>query len=140
MAMAAHGSLGSGLGLTLLAAALACAEQLPVKTYTMADGLGRDHVACIVQDPRGFLWFCAGDWLSRFDGYAFINYGIKQGLPNRWVTGIQITPQGVYWVGTVNGLLRRDPNAPPPQRFESVPVGANEDGQYINALVQDHSG
>ena len=45
------------------------AEQLPIRTYTTADGLPRDRVYKIVPDPRGFLWFCTYDGLSRFDGY-----------------------------------------------------------------------
>lgn len=32
------------------------AERLPVKTYTVADGLLRDGVQKIKQDSRGFLW------------------------------------------------------------------------------------
>jgi hypothetical protein len=29
----------------------------------------------------GFLWFCTGEGLSRFDGYRFTNYTTDQGLP-----------------------------------------------------------
>jgi ligand-binding sensor domain-containing protein/signal transduction histidine kinase len=140
MAMAAHGSLGFRLGLMLLASALLCAEQLPVRTYTTADGLARNTIFCIVQDTRGFLWFCTSDGLSRFDGYTFVNYGMKQGLPNRAVTTLRITRQGVYWVGTYAGLYRMDPYSSPPQKFEAVRVGANENSQRILALIEGHSG
>lgn len=51
--------------------ALVRAEVLPVKTYTTADGMLRDAAYFIVQDSRGFLWFCTSDGLSRFDGYGF---------------------------------------------------------------------
>ena len=138
--MAVHGSLGFRLGLTLLTSALLCADQLPIKTYTTADGLARNRVECIVQDARGFLWFCAGDRLSRFDGYTFVNYGMQQGLPNRSVTSLRITRPGVYWVATLAGLFRLNPNTPPPQKFEAVRVGATENSQRISALIEDHSG
>jgi ligand-binding sensor domain-containing protein len=59
------------------------AEQLPVKTYTTADGLLRDEVNRIKQDSRGFLWFCTNDGLSRFDGYNFTNYTTDDRLPHR---------------------------------------------------------
>ena len=49
------------------------AEQLPIRTYTTADGLARDRVYKIVPDPQGFLWFYTYDGLSRFDGYQFVN-------------------------------------------------------------------
>jgi ligand-binding sensor domain-containing protein len=61
------------------------AEQLPIRTYTTVDGLPRDRVYKIVPDPRGFLWFCTYDGLSRFDGYEFVNYNVAQGLPHRVV-------------------------------------------------------
>jgi ligand-binding sensor domain-containing protein len=128
------------LQLALLSAIMLGAEQLPVKTYITADGLARNNVNCIVQDARGFLWFCAGDWLSRFDGYTFVNYGIKQGLPNRSVTSLCITRKGVYWVGTWVGLFRLDSNSPPPQKFEAVRVSGTGDRQRIYALVEDQTG
>jgi ligand-binding sensor domain-containing protein len=136
----AFASLSLRLSVALVATALLCGEELPIKTYTAADGLSRDRIGCIVQDPRGFLWFCAGGVLSRFDGYTFTSYEAKKDLPNQWVTNIQITRQGVYWVGTINGLFRLDANSPPPQRFERVPIGSNKNAQHINDLVQDQSG
>jgi len=62
------------------------AEQLPIRTYTTADGLARDRVYKIVSDPHGFLWFCTYDGLSRFDGYEFVNYSVDDGLPHRVVS------------------------------------------------------
>jgi hypothetical protein len=58
-------------------------EQLPIRTYTTADGLARDRVYKIVPDPHGFLWFCTYDGLSRFDGYEFVNYSVEHGFPHR---------------------------------------------------------
>jgi ligand-binding sensor domain-containing protein len=59
----------------------AAAQQLPVKTYTVADGLAHDEVGAILQDSHGFLWFCTPEGLSRFDGYLFTTYGERDGLP-----------------------------------------------------------
>ncbi len=55
-------------------------EQLSVESYTIASGLIPDEVYAIVPDSRGFLWFCTGDGLSRFDGYRFTSYGVKDGI------------------------------------------------------------
>lgn len=72
--------------LALLAiSSLTRAERLPIKTYTTVDGLAHNNINKIVRDSRGFLWFCTGDGLSRFDGYTFTNYGTEQGLPHREV-------------------------------------------------------
>ena len=85
------------------------AEQLPVKTYTTADGLLRNQANQIKQDSRGFLWFCTNDGLSRFDGYSFTNYTTDDGLPNRIVNDLLETRSGVIWVATENGLARFNP-------------------------------
>jgi len=49
------------------------AEQLPLQTYTTAEGLPHNEINRIVKDSRGFLWFCTAEGLSRFDGYIFRN-------------------------------------------------------------------
>lgn len=54
---------------------LARAERLPLKIYTVADGLASNEINKIVTDSRGFVWFCTSDGLSRFDDYVFTNYG-----------------------------------------------------------------
>jgi ligand-binding sensor domain-containing protein len=61
--------------LSLSAAIMLHAQQLPIKRYTTDDGLPHNSINKIVRDSRGFLWFCTGDGLSRFDGYTFTNYG-----------------------------------------------------------------
>src|SRR5437867_2190118 len=60
--------------LLLATPALLWAEQLPLKVYTIADGLPRDSISRIVRDSRGFLWFCTPEGLARFDGYQFVSY------------------------------------------------------------------
>ena len=64
------------------------AERLPIRTYTVADGLAHNTVNKIVRDSRGFLWFCTADGLSRFDGYGFANYGANEGLPHPYVNDL----------------------------------------------------
>jgi len=49
---------GVRLSLWILVAISLSAAMLPIRTYTSADGLARDHVLCIVQDSRAFIWFC----------------------------------------------------------------------------------
>lgn len=103
---------GGAVGLLVLLIAdsrRVAAEQLPVKTYTTADGLLRDEVNRIKQDSRGFLWFCTNDGLSRFDGYGFTNYTTDDGLPHRVVNDLLETRDGVIWIATRNGLARFNP-------------------------------
>jgi ligand-binding sensor domain-containing protein len=90
----------------VLAMGVVQAEQLPIKTYTTADGLAQDSVNRIVRDSRGFLWFCTREGLSRFDGYQFVSYTTNQGLPNRYVSDLLETRDGHYWVATWSAVCR----------------------------------
>src|SRR5262249_25530115 len=113
------------------------AEQLPVKTYTTADGLGRDQINRIVQDSHGFLWFCTVEGLSRFDGYKFVNYTTANGLPSNMVTDLLETKDGTYLIATPNGLCVFNPRAP--HQFSSWrPPQTGAAG--INVLHLDRNG
>jgi hypothetical protein len=69
--------------LLLAAVTAADAERLPIRIYTVEDGLAHARVRRIVRDSRGFLWFCTIDGLSRFDGTEFVTYRTADGLPIR---------------------------------------------------------
>jgi ligand-binding sensor domain-containing protein/signal transduction histidine kinase len=93
--------------LLLLLSAAARAEQLPVRVYTSADGLGQNRVKRIVRDSRGFLWFCTADGISRFDGYRFTTYDTSQGLPYPSINDLLETRAGVYWLASNGGGVFR---------------------------------
>ena len=135
----------------ILPPAIASSEQLPIKTYTTADGLAHNVVNRIVPDSRGFLWFCTREGLSRFDGYSFINYGLEHGLSSAVVNDLLETRQGSYWVATAGGLCRFDqhgnhragfgdgPNAPA-ARFTVYSPNDDARSKYVLSLLQDRSG
>jgi ligand-binding sensor domain-containing protein/two-component sensor histidine kinase len=117
------------------------AEQLPIRTYTTADGLPRDSIHKIVPDPRGYLWFCTSDGLSRFDGYEFVNYSTVHGLPHRVVYDLLITRSGDYWAATANGLAHFDPLATSPaSKFKAYVPAQRTSSELISALHEDQSG
>ena len=123
------------------------AQQLPVRTYTTADGLPRDLVVRIVPDSHGFLWFCTADGLSRFNGYEFTTYGVEQGLPHPFINDLVETRRGVYWVATNGGgVARFNPstlqNEQPQIRslFTVYPVGDDPRTSEVNVLYEDHAG
>lgn len=97
------------LAATLLFAVLCPlqAEQLPIKTYTTADGLGSSYIHHIYRDRRGFIWLSTREGLSRFDGYRFVTYGTEHGLPNPVAQGFIEAQNGVYLVLTNQGRISR---------------------------------
>ena len=128
----------------LLSARSVSGQQLPVRTYTTADGLPRDLILRIVRDSRGFLWFCTGDGLSRFNGYEFTNYGVEDGLPHPFINDLLETRGGVYWVATNGGgVARFNPSTPPNEQpqtrnlFTAFPVGDKPTSNRVNFLYED---
>ncbi|MBA3769146.1 MAG: hypothetical protein H0X08_01350 [Blastocatellia bacterium] len=93
----------------LLLFSIGYAERLPIRTYSVADGLLRDYVYKIKQDSRGFLWFCTPGGLSRFDGYTFTNFTAADGLPDLRVNDFLEARNGTIWLATDAGLARLNP-------------------------------
>ena len=122
-----------------------CAEQLPVKHYTTADGLPRDAASHIEQDSRGFIWIVAGDGISRFDGHKFTNYTTDDGLPDNRVNDFLETRLGVYWIATEEGLCRFNPtgdrrkNSDDPMFVVYNPSNSQSPIAF-NALLEDERG
>src|SRR5258708_40039654 len=86
---------------------LAPAQKLPVRSYTVSDGLPHDDVRRIIPDSRGFIWFCPPGGLSRFDGERFTTYEVKDGLPAGSVADLLESRDGrYYWVAAVGGVWR----------------------------------
>ncbi|MGB7923329.1 MAG: two-component regulator propeller domain-containing protein [Pyrinomonadaceae bacterium] len=138
----------------LLALNSARAEQLPVKTYTTADGLAHDHILFIVRDSHGFLWFGTTDGLSRFDGTSFTSYGAKDGLASAFVNDMLESRSSVYWIGTNGGGVSRfnpyasqqpsikgqSGNDAPRPLFDSYPLSDDQVSNRVNTLYEDRAG
>src|SRR6185295_5637535 len=89
------------------------AEQLPIKSWTTADGLAHNHINRLRFDARGYLWICTEEGLSRFDGYQFTNYTTAHGLPHRSISNLIQARDGTYWLATDGGVCRFDPDGIP---------------------------
>ena len=96
------------LGLLIaLLSALTNAEHLPIKNYTVADGLSHNLIQRIFQDSKGFLWLGTGEGLSRFDGYGFTNYGRADGFGNDFVNDVTADRNGRLWTAKNGGGVSR---------------------------------
>jgi ligand-binding sensor domain-containing protein len=126
------------------------AVQLPVRTYTTADGLPRNTIYCVVPDSRGFLWLCTPEGLARFDGSRFQTYGVDQGLPSPVVNTFVETPAGLLVAGTDGGIAVLKPRVddrahnlfevyypPGPTRSDRGPIRSDRE---IRTLFVDRSG
>ena len=136
------------------------AEQLPIRIYTTADGLGSTFIIRIVRDSKGFLWFCTRDGLSRFDGHRFVTYTMEHGLPNPTINHLLETRDGRYWIATNGGGVcrfnprgraaadaTRDESPQGPDKlkvrtglFTTYRVGGDSRTNQVNVLYEDRSG
>src|SRR5207302_152000 len=142
------------LALLLVIPATLHAERLPLKAYTVADGLPNNVINKIVRDSRGFLWFCTGEGLSRFDGYGFTNYGVDQGLPHSTVNDFLETRIGELWIGTNAGLVLFDPKGeasprvvPANEKTQTTPLfrtivpdDSDRAARAVNVVLEDRNG
>jgi ligand-binding sensor domain-containing protein/two-component sensor histidine kinase len=132
------------------------AQQLPLRTYTTADGLAADRVLRIVRDRRGFLWFCTAGGLSQFDGERFTTYDPDNGLPFSTVNDLLIDRRGAYLVASNGaGIIRFDVSAraagetasasdgrPGRERwrFRAYRISAEAPTNRVNRLFEDRAG
>lgn len=138
-------------GLWLALFTIAGAEQLPIKSWTTADGLAHNHINRIRLDSRGYLWICTDEGLSRFDGYQFTNYTTAQGLPHRSLSNIIEARDGTYWLATDGGVCRFDPDGIPASyqsnsrvnhrpMFVIYRLGERAEANYVNSIAEDQDG
>ena len=136
-------ALISSILLILLFSLALRAERLPIKTYTVADGLLRDNVSKIKQDSRGFLWFCTAEGISRFDGYAFTNFTTGDGLPERHVNDFLETKNGTIYIATDGGLAKLNPTGLAASKdnplFTAILPG-NPKAKSFQVLFEDENG
>jgi ligand-binding sensor domain-containing protein len=93
--------------------ALTLASDVPTalnfEHITTKDGLANDHVLCINQDSKGFIWIGTTGGLQRYDGLRFksFTYSLEDdnSISNNAVHAIyEDEKEKVLWIGTEGGL------------------------------------
>jgi len=72
-------------------------KQFYIRSYTLEDGLPTRNINDACQDNEGLMWFATNYGISKYDGFSFINYGYRNGLPNQAYRKIKIDEKGVLW-------------------------------------------
>ncbi|HWZ21905.1 MAG TPA: two-component regulator propeller domain-containing protein, partial [Cytophagaceae bacterium] len=81
------------------------AQQPVFKNYAVKDGLPSSEVYDVIQDSKGFMWFCTDAGISRYDGYTFHNFSTLNGLCDNTVFGSYEDRKGRIWFRTMSGKL-----------------------------------
>ncbi len=112
-------------------------QVLPFHTLTTAEGLVGNRITALCQDSRGYLWIGTFDGLSVYDGLAFKNYTVADGLPQSLVWSITESRHspGTMWIGTEGGLSKIQDGV-----FSTVSLGPGIDANRIYSLREDRTG
>lgn len=80
------------------------AQEIPMKYYTVKDGLANSLVPSIYQDKKGNLWFpTLGGGVSKFNGNVFTTYSFEHGLSNQMIRAVTEDGKGKIWIGSMGG-------------------------------------
>jgi signal transduction histidine kinase/ligand-binding sensor domain-containing protein len=113
------------------------AQEFSFRHFTVRDGLPSNHITCLFQDSRGFVWVGTYDGLGLFDGSSIRLYGMAEGLDVPSILDIaeDRTREGSLWIATLNGVFRFDG-----RRFRRLsPREAHPDFD-VSAVMTDHRG
>ncbi|MFA0961395.1 SpoIIE family protein phosphatase [Roseivirga sp. BDSF3-8] len=91
--------------LLALAAHQASGQYYYFRPVTVADGLPQTQSEVIFEDSRGFLWIGSYEGgLSRYDGYSYKTYTMRDGLVYNSIKDLDETSKGELIVGTGQGV------------------------------------
>ncbi len=126
---------------TVITIGISCftySQTLPVRYYSIKDGLPSNQIKSIFQDSRGLMWIGTSNGISVFDGISFTNYTTVNGLTNNNISDIveSSNPPGViYTVGATGGVCKFENG-----KFHEIPVGTPVPSASIHKLTVDDRG
>ncbi len=79
-------------------------QYLPLRDYFTDDGLASSQVWSITEDRDGVLWIGCASGISRFNGFTFTNFRLREGLPSESITKIMASLEGKVVALTIKGM------------------------------------
>lgn len=91
--------------LLLLMAAQVAGQNLPIRHYTVEEGLPSNVVYSVYRDSKGYIWVCTDKGVARCNGLKFEIFSTFNGLPDNEIFFVKEDHYGRIWFGTFNGAL-----------------------------------
>lgn len=113
-----------------------------LELYNTRDGLPHEHVSCITEDSRGFLWVGTATGLARYDGHEFDVFDIENDRSthsySRAISTLLSDETGI-WVGTTGGVLAYLNTETQSWRYFDLPENGLYKPYKITCLIADQS-
>lgn len=110
---------------------------------SIKEGLSNNHVTCVLEDSRGFLWFATSEGLNRWDGFQlklFRNDPVnKNSLPGNFILYLEEDSSGNLWIGTnQDGLSKYDLSTEQFHNYEPQPGDETSiPGSVVRSIYTD---
>ncbi|WP_170829945.1 sensor histidine kinase [Williamwhitmania taraxaci] len=77
----------------------------PYINYKGGDQIPSSETYHVIQDTKGYIWVATACGVSRFDGYEFTTFTLKDGLPDNVIHEIYEDYKGRIWFVSYSGQL-----------------------------------
>ncbi len=106
------------------------AQLLPLKIYYTEDGLASSQVWSITEDKHGYIWIGCSSGISKFNGFKFVNFRLREGLPSESINKLVASNSGIVVAATIKGLAYiKDWE----KKFKEIP----NIGEYSDIVILD---
>lgn len=96
--------------IALISQVLLSQHYLPIKKFTVDNGLSHSEITYLFQDKSGFLWIGTKNGLNRYDGYTFTKYtsdiNDNTTLSGNYIIKIFEDAQNNLWLVSTQGISR----------------------------------
>ncbi len=84
---------------------LGLGQSPPYINYKGGDKIPSSETYHVIQDSKGYIWIATACGVSRFDGYEFTTFTLKDGLPDNVIHYIYEDYMGRIWFVSYSGQL-----------------------------------
>ncbi len=109
-------------------------QLLPLKIYYTEDGLASSQVWSITEDKHGYIWMGCSSGISRFNGFKFVTFRLKEGLPSESINKLVSSQSGIVVALTIKGLAYIENQG---EKFKKIPhIGETTDIAIVDTILE----
>jgi ligand-binding sensor domain-containing protein/signal transduction histidine kinase len=102
-----------------------------IQHFTKEQKLLDDGVTSLAADNQGLVWVGSKAGLNLWDGKVFESFTVRDGLPDAYVSGVNVTRSGTVWITTHVGMCRFINGRIVPYAFQTESQGRRP--EYLGA-------